>query len=141
MADRVGIMRDGRIVQTGAPQDVYWRPSEQWVAEFVGDVNVVPGAVEDGRVRTELGLIGLSHEVDAGEHSVAIRPEQLEVRIDPEGGYEIIEREFYGHDILYRVRSTDGSTLVAQRPSVELCEVGDRVAVVPAAGSIASVVG
>lgn len=141
MADRVAIMRDGRIVQTGGPQDIYWRPSEQWVAEFVGDINVIPGAVEDGHVRTELGLIGLSHKVVAGEHSVAIRPEQLEVRADPDGGFEIVEREFYGHDIMYRVRGANGNTLIAQRPSVELCEVGDRVAVVPAAGSIASVVG
>jgi iron(III) transport system ATP-binding protein len=141
MADRVAVMRDGKIVQTGGPQEIYWRPTERWVAEFVGDVNVLNGDVESDSVRTELGLIALSHKVDDGKHTIAIRPEQLEVTADSAGGYEVVEREFYGHDIMYRVRSADGGTLVAQRPSVELCEVGDRVNVAPAPGSIASVIG
>lgn len=140
MADRVAVMRDGKIVQTGGPQEIYWRPTERWVAEFVGDVNVMHGDVESDRARTELGLIALSHQVNDGKHTIAIRPEQLEVTADAAGGYEVVEREFYGHDIMYRVRASEGGTLVAQRPSVELCEVGDRVKVAPAFGAVASVI-
>ncbi|MBJ7458883.1 MAG: ABC transporter ATP-binding protein [Thermoleophilaceae bacterium] len=141
MADRVAVMREGRIVQTGEPQEIYWRPAERWVAEFVGDVNVLPGDVQSDTARTELGEIALLHQASDGKHAVAIRPEQLEVTADAEGGYEVVAREFYGHDIMYRVRTADGGTLVAQRPSVELCEVGDRVRIAPAPGSIASVIG
>ncbi len=141
MADRVAVMRDGRIVQIGEPQEIYWQPVDKWVAEFVGDVNLLRGEVKSGRVSTDLGLIALPHDVVEGEHAVALRPEQLEVTSNPTGGFEVVEREFYGHDIMYRIKAADGSTLIAQRPSLELCEVGERVDVVPAAGSIASVVG
>ena len=45
MSDRLAVMRDGRIVQVGSPQEIYWHPSERWVAQFVGDVNVLDGTV------------------------------------------------------------------------------------------------
>ena len=71
---------------------------------------------------------------------MAIRPEQLEVTADANGGFEVIDREFYGHDMHVPRAHGSGGTLVAQRPSVDLSEVGDRVRVEPAAGSIASLV-
>ena len=43
LSDRLALMRDGRIVQVGAPEDVYAQPAERWAAQFVGEVNVLPG--------------------------------------------------------------------------------------------------
>lgn len=48
MSDRIAIMREGRIVQVGPPQEIYARPASRFVAEFMGEVNVLP--VEGGRV-------------------------------------------------------------------------------------------
>jgi hypothetical protein len=60
-----------------------------------------------------------------------IRPELLELRADPQGTAEVIGREFRGHDVFYRVRVGDGTTLVSQRPSTEVVPLGARVAVRP----------
>src|SRR5918997_4213306 len=43
LADRLAVMREGRLVQTGAPEQVYTRPADRWAAQFVGEVNVVSG--------------------------------------------------------------------------------------------------
>ena len=52
MADRVGVMRDGRLEQVAAPSELYARPATAFVAEFVGTMNRIPGELEaDGRVR------------------------------------------------------------------------------------------
>ncbi|WP_163268486.1 ABC transporter ATP-binding protein [Chelativorans alearense] len=50
MADRVLVMRDGRVVQDGTPEDLYDRPASPYVAGFVGTTNLFPSAVVDGRI-------------------------------------------------------------------------------------------
>ena len=51
LADEVAVLRDGRVVQTGSPEEVYDRPSSRWVAEFLGEADVLPGTAEAGTVR------------------------------------------------------------------------------------------
>jgi iron(III) transport system ATP-binding protein len=60
-----------------------------------------------------------------------IRPEQLVLELDPAGAGEVVGREFRGHDVFYRVRLSDGTTLIAQRPSTEHVPLGSRVDVRP----------
>ena len=57
LADRVAVMRDGRIEQVGSPDDVYLQPRSRWVAEFVGEADVVPGVAAGGVVDCELGAL------------------------------------------------------------------------------------
>jgi len=52
MSDRIVVMNEGRIQQTGTPVELYERPKTRFVAEFVGDVNIVPGRVETAGART-----------------------------------------------------------------------------------------
>jgi ABC-type Fe3+/spermidine/putrescine transport system ATPase subunit len=85
LADRIVVMRDGRIEQTGSPERLYRRPETPFVAGFLGENNLIPGrlaAVEAGRalVDTALGSLACRTELagDAGaEVLVAIRPEAL----------------------------------------------------------------
>ena len=51
LADTVAVMRAGAVEQTGSPQEVYERPGSRWVAEFLGDVDVLPGTAASGVVR------------------------------------------------------------------------------------------
>ena len=70
MSDRIAIMKAGRIVQTGTPTDIYYRPTSRFVAEFMGEVNVFELA--DGQI-AELGIA-----VPAGAAGcLAVRPEFL----------------------------------------------------------------
>ncbi|MBJ7348118.1 MAG: ABC transporter ATP-binding protein, partial [Thermoleophilaceae bacterium] len=73
MSDRLAVMRDGKIVQVGAPGDVYWKPSERWVAQFVGEVNVLHGIAKGRGVTTELGVFDLPFcEPASGKVNIAV---------------------------------------------------------------------
>ena len=57
-----------------------------------------------------------------------VRPELLELRLDPTGAAEVVGREFRGHDVFYRVL-LDGVELVSHRPSTEVVPLGARVSI------------
>jgi iron(III) transport system ATP-binding protein len=142
LADRLAVMREGRLVQVGPPEEVYARPADRWAAQFVGEVNVVVGLTRGASVETELGFFDVpGHDAAAdGTVHVAVRPEQLVLRADSAGNAEVVEREFRGHDVLYRVRHETGGMVLVQLPSVELYEVGQKVLVRPAAAAVAPIV-
>ncbi len=127
LADRIALMRDGRIVQTGSPEGLYRRPATRWAAEFVGPANVLHGSTDHGRVHTVLGTVPAAR-VDGEPVGVVVRPELLSLARDPAGAGHVVGREFRGHDVVYRLRVEDVE-LVAQRPSTESVEVGERVRV------------
>jgi iron(III) transport system ATP-binding protein len=137
IADRVAVMRDGHVMQTGSPEEVYMRPRDRWVASFVGEVNLVNGVADTLGVATELGFFDLAMPADPGLIRVAVRPEQLDLRPDDEGNATIADREFRGHDVLYRLHHETGGQVLVQRPSVELYEVGQKVRVRPGRGAVA----
>ncbi len=145
LADRIGVMRDGRVVQVGTPEAVYYQPQDRWTAQFVGEVNLLHGVADDGRpahVDTELGQFDLARPPGPGLVRVAVRPEQLDVVPDAvRSNATIDDREFRGHDVLYRLRhdAVPGQLLV-QLPSVELFDVGDRVRVRPGRGAVAPLI-
>jgi iron(III) transport system ATP-binding protein len=140
LADRVAVMRDGRIAQVGSPEEVYARPAGRWEAQFVGEVNVLTGVARGDGVETELGVFDLP-EPASGTLHVAVRPEQLLLRADEPGNAEVVEREFRGHDVLYRLRHESGRNVLVQLPSLELHAVGARVFVGPAPSAVAPPVG
>jgi iron(III) transport system ATP-binding protein len=139
IGDRLAVMREGRIVQVGTPEEVYGRPASRWAAQFVGEVNVLAGVAHGSGVETELGVFDLRAPASGSVH-VAVRPEQLELRADHDGNAEVIAREFRGHDVLYRLRHEGGRTLLVQLPSLTLHEVGARVFVRPAAAATTTLV-
>ena len=130
LADRVALMSDGTIEQAGTPEEVYRQPTNRWSATFSGPGNFMPGRLEDGLVETLLGRFPAANAAQPGDVDALIRPELLELEVDPQGPAEIVGREFRGHDVVYRVR-LNGSTLVAQRPSTETVPLGARVTIKP----------
>ncbi|MBR9970138.1 ABC transporter ATP-binding protein [Magnetospirillum sulfuroxidans] len=85
MADRVAVMRQGRIVQMDQPQTLYNQPADPFVASFFGEVNVFDAAIADGMAQTPLGPFAASLN-GAGKAQVLIRPEGIS--LDPAGGAE-----------------------------------------------------
>jgi iron(III) transport system ATP-binding protein len=80
MADRIAVMRDGRILQVGPPADLYYAPTDAFVAGFFGDINRLQARVANGRVATVLGEVEASGFADGLEVEVLIRPEALTLR-------------------------------------------------------------
>jgi spermidine/putrescine transport system ATP-binding protein len=80
VSDRIFVMRDARIVQSGPPAEVYDRPATRFVAEFLGTTNLIPAHRHNGAVHTELGDL-LPRVRPTWESGVlAIRPERILVR-------------------------------------------------------------
>jgi iron(III) transport system ATP-binding protein len=83
-ADRIAVMKDGRLVQVGTPQELYGAPRNAFVAEFMGPTNLIAGevvAVADGlvRVATGMGEIVASAGPASGPVTVSIRPELISI--------------------------------------------------------------
>ncbi|HEX2505623.1 MAG TPA: ABC transporter ATP-binding protein [Gaiellaceae bacterium] len=127
VADRIALMQDGRIEQTAAPEEIYYRPASRWAAEFVGTANVLRGRVGGGRVETAVGSFDVGGTNGHEAVDVLVRPELLELTPDPCGEGEVVARQFRGHDVFYEVRLGDGTRVFSQRPSNEHVPLGIRV--------------
>jgi iron(III) transport system ATP-binding protein len=87
VSDRIGVMSDGRLVQVGTPYDIYLRPANSFIANFVGRVNLLKGevVVQRGKqvVQTPIGLIecqGLEKVIEGQDVTIGIRPESVKLR-------------------------------------------------------------
>ena len=77
LADRIAVMQDGRIVQTGRPADLYCRPATAFVATFFSECNRLRSVVEDGAVPTPFGPLAAGGMAEGAAVDVLIRPEAL----------------------------------------------------------------
>lgn len=80
MADRVALMRQGRLVQIGPPTELYFAPRNAFVAGFFGEVNRIDSIVRNGRVETALGSVPAPEVADGTSVEILIRPEALTLR-------------------------------------------------------------
>ena len=99
MADRVGVMRAGKLEQVAAPDELYDRPATAFVAEFVGTMNRLPGSLgSDGRSVTVLGAVVPVQDggPSSGPVSVLVRPENLTVAPAEGGNGIVFLRTFLG---------------------------------------------
>ena len=77
MADRVALMRAGRLIQVGRPTELYFAPADAFVASFFGEINLLRGTIEHGRVATPFGDLAAHGLADGTAVEVLIRPEAL----------------------------------------------------------------
>jgi putrescine transport system ATP-binding protein len=129
VASRVAVMDEGKLIQVDPPDRLYEAPNSVYVADFIGDVNIIRGVVspddEDSRVRLEWGdgrtPLWAQGEFGAGRRlSLAIRPEKIQVsRRKPDGVAnavygEIVDIAYLGNISTFHVRLRDGTMLKAQ---------------------------
>ena len=134
IADRVGVMRDGRIEQLAAPTEVYSRPATSFVAEFVGLSNRLPGEVRGGVVTVRGCTLPLvDKETPEGQVVALVRPEAVTLasRDTPESGPlagTVIAVTFLGATSRVTVDLGD-ATVLAQLPTSEAATLaaGSRV--------------
>ncbi|WP_182908690.1 ABC transporter ATP-binding protein [Microbispora sp. H13382] len=117
MADRVAVLREGRLEQVADPATLYDRPATPFVAEFVGAMNHLPGLVSGDRV-TVLGqtLPVEGPSPDAARVDVLVRPEAVLVTPDGEGDGIVMVSSFRGSTARLRVRLGDGNEVLADVP-------------------------
>jgi spermidine/putrescine transport system ATP-binding protein len=119
VSDRIFVMRDGSIVQSGEPAQVYDRPVSRFVAEFLGTTNFIPAARHNGAFQTEFGLFTPRSHPSWEEGVLSIRPERIVLHRERPGSNSvraIVSEVIYRGDHLdifvqpgnLRLRSTPG---------------------------------
>jgi iron(III) transport system ATP-binding protein len=139
LSDRIAVMHQGELMQYGSPREVYARPANQTVADFMGLVNLMPARVL--RVADGEGLVALADahpvrlsvppDVRAGQAvQVAIRPENVHLTGSPgdSGGpavpARVVASTFLGNLTDYQVSLDDGTRLRVQAHPLEMFEIG-----------------
>lgn len=132
-ADRLAVMRGGRLEQTGTPEAVYAHPQTPFVAQFLGRTNLIPGEARGSEAETPLGRLVLTTPAQ-GAVLLSLRPEGLSLA-SPLGQLgisgrqlegEVLSREFKGHDLTYRIRLGNRELTVQEGPESPF-RPGDRV--------------
>ncbi len=124
-ADRIAVMRSGRIDQVGSPEHVYNTPRSLFVAQFLGRTNLLMCEANGRTADTSLGEIQLNRDAE-GQVLVSLRPEHIRLEGAQDGAL-IFSKDFKGHDISYGVRQ-DNIEYLVHVDSLCSFEVGDRVA-------------
>jgi putative spermidine/putrescine transport system ATP-binding protein len=118
VADRVGVMNQGRLEQLAAPAELYNRPATPFVAGFVGLNNRLPAEVSQGAARVLGSSIPvLAGSIGAGAGVAMVRPESVTVTADPQGHDTVSTVEFLGPFSRVHLKTRDGAAVVAQMSS------------------------
>jgi iron(III) transport system ATP-binding protein len=140
MAEEMLVMSEGRVVQSGTPYEIYFRPLNAFVAGLFGPLNRISGVVEGGRVVTALGAFPLARAAGGGAVEVLIRPEGLRPDTaigEATGGrwrrcpapLRVVSAHLLGRSTQLRMRLGDGDDLPLQArvPGAFLPAAGDLV--------------
>ena len=137
IADRIALLRLGKLLQVGTPEDLYDRPATLGVAQFIGRATILPA--EDLGDKVAVTVDGVRRELNATKPAgtgamrsplVVLRPDALGISGDEGGGWrgEVINRRFTGGNAVYRVRTADGVELEVTSTEMRIRE-GDRATV------------
>jgi putative spermidine/putrescine transport system ATP-binding protein len=121
MADRVGVMRNGRLDQIAAPDELYTDPATAFVAEFVGVMNRIPGELQAGDQVTALGstIPVRGHRPGQSAVDVLVRPEGLRLEVVENGNGIVTTRTFLGSVTRVGVQLSGDVAVQVDRPSAE----------------------
>lgn len=146
LADKVGVMDKGRLVQWARPSELYHEPVSPFVAEFVGEGAMIDGIIKEGHVETALGNIYRRMEVydESGQPQyceydypngtpikVLVRPDDIIHDDDSTQTALVIGRVFRGANYLYRLQLDDGQTVLSLVASHHNHAIGSYIGILP----------
>lgn len=131
LADKVGLMQNGRMLQWASPYALYHQPATPYVAAFTGRGSYLDATIQDQELLHALGRSPIPadfHATPGAECLLLVRPD--DVQLDPNGAKaSVVSRQFQGAETLYRLGLSDGHQVAALFPSHTDYAVGDTIAV------------
>ncbi|WP_159880622.1 ABC transporter ATP-binding protein [Aquitalea denitrificans] len=143
MSDRIAVMSAGKLQQVGSPEEIYDRPANRFVADFIGETSFLQGRVADGLLHFgQAGslpgqVLDQSHE---GAAALAVRPERLQLSTSGSGLAGVVSEVVYrGVDTVYTVQLADGQPCRVRSSNsagaARLAREGDTVAITALPGA------
>ena len=133
MADQICVMNEGSILQQGSGYDLYHRPANRFVADFIGQGVIIPATVESPTtVKTDLGLIRGENCTDLVPGSlvdVLIWPDDIVHDDDSVESAIVVEKAFRGADFLYSLRMDSGVEVMCLAPSHHDHKINERIGI------------
>ncbi len=148
LADRIGVMNGGQLVQVATPSEIYEQPNSRWVADFIGDVSLIEGRVVSSALGQTIiesaagGRLIVTHPGDAAAGAsvaVAVRPEKVRIEAMPSPARNencfagrVTEIGYLGGVSIYKVKLDNGLNMKAavansQRLTEPPIKAGDQV--------------
>ncbi len=137
MANRIAIMSEGRLLQVGPPGDIYETPNSRFVADFIGNVNLMDGTLDvdaddhcvigsaDCRHRVGHGITGMNGQRHGKAVTVALRPEKISLTRDkPAGDFNQVqgtvqELSYFGSHTVFHLQLASGAALKVSMANTE----------------------
>jgi iron(III) transport system ATP-binding protein len=133
IADKVGVMADGKVLQWDEPYELYHQPATRYVADFIGRGVFVKGTVLAGnKVKIEIGELALDHghHVSIGQEiDVLIRADDIQHDDHSPMQAEVVRKTFRGADFLYSLKLQSGTEVLALVPSHHNHAVGEKIGI------------
>lgn len=139
IADQIGVMQEGQILQWDNAYNLYHRPANRFVADFIGQGVFTPGTVDmpNQRVQIELGSLPLWHGVDvcateekhAQKVDVLLRADDVIHDDASPLQAEVVRKAFRGAEFLYTLKLPSGQTLLALVPSHHDHAIGEKIGI------------
>jgi iron(III) transport system ATP-binding protein len=130
MADEIGVLQDGRIQQWDSAYNLYHRPANRFVADFVGQGVFLPAtAVNASELEIELGTLRGSSPHGNGSLEVLLRPDDVIHDDNSPTKAEVVHKAFRGAEILYTLRLRSGSKVLALVPSHHNHAIGEHIGI------------
>jgi spermidine/putrescine transport system ATP-binding protein len=133
LSDRIAVMYEGKVEQVGTPAQIYERPKTPFVADFIGDTNLLRGKIEGAHpsmlwIRTESGLKIMVQPTEAGNGItsgrvvVSVRPEKIQVNLSPEDSRNCFAGRlqdvmYLGTHVHYLVQLESGDRITVRQPN------------------------
>ena len=146
LADKVGVMHKGKLVQWATPSELYHEPISPFVAEFVGEGAMIDGIIKEGHVETALGDIYRRMEVydesgypqyceydypNGTPIKVLVRPDDIIHDDESTQTALVVGRVFRGANYLYRLQLDDGQTVLSLVASHHNHDIGSQIGILP----------
>lgn len=135
VSDRIIVMQAGKIAQIGTPEDLYDRPATPFVADFIGDANLIEGAVASGQFRS--GDFDWAVAGADGPTTISIRPERIGLRLG--GTAKVISATYLGSRTEYVIAAGADEILVSRPISEPVLPAGAEVSMDIAAADLTRV--
>jgi iron(III) transport system ATP-binding protein len=133
MADQIGVLNDGELLQWDDARTLYHNPKTAFVARFVGRSNFLEGTISEGGVNTAMGMLPSEESSDfaVGEKvKVLVRPEYVQLSVSSSIRAVLVSRQFRGGYYMYTLQLSSGEEVQVLLSSLAKHQLGESVGIV-----------